>query len=154
MDAIAGSRERYLGWWLGFARRRARIRSGGKPISGMRLYLITKRAPQTHFYAPSDIADGPGLAAAIMFGTDGSSWAPGWDGRRSLCTRACTLPRWPPTRCARACSTSCAGAPGRPAMRDGCCETMVREWIGREGEPYAGCDPQAARYREATKAGD
>jgi len=31
---------------------------------------------------------------------------------------------------------------------------MVREWIGREGEPYAGCDPQAARYREATKAGD
>ena len=31
---------------------------------------------------------------------------------------------------------------------------LVREWIGREGEPYAGCDPQAARYREATKAGD
>ena len=31
---------------------------------------------------------------------------------------------------------------------------MVREWIGREAELRAVCDAQAARYREATKAGD
>jgi len=31
---------------------------------------------------------------------------------------------------------------------------MVREWMGREGELRAVCDAQAARYLEATKAGD
>ena len=46
---------------------------------------------------------------------------------------------------ARACSTSCANATGRRA---------IREWLGREGELRDARVEQVERYRAASKAAD
>ena len=121
--------------------------------------LIAKRAPQTLLCAAGGIADGRGLAAALMLGADGvvvgtrfwasqealvhpglhaAALAAGGDDtvRQSVLDIVRARP-WP------------ARYTGRVLWND-----MVREWLGREGELRAVCDAQAARYLEATKAGD
>ena len=89
--------------------------------------LIAKRAPQTLLCAAGGIVDGRGLAAALMLGADGvvvgtRFWAsqealvhPNLHRRRSP-HRATTL-------YGRACSTSCASAPGRHATPAACSRT-------------------------------
>jgi nitronate monooxygenase len=109
--------------------------------------------------AAGGIADGRGLAAALMLGADGvvvgtrfwasrealvhpglhaAALAAGGDDtvRQSVLDIVRARP-WP------------ARYTGRVLWND-----MVREWIGHEAELRAVRDAQAVRYREATNAGD
>ena len=84
-------------------------------------------------------------------GRTGSWSAPGsGHPRRRWCIPTCTPQPWPPavtTPCDRACSTLCAGAPGRRATRGACWRTIwSREWFGREAELREARDEQVARY--------
>jgi nitronate monooxygenase len=121
--------------------------------------LIAKRAPQTLLCAAGGIADGRGLAAALMLGADGvvvgtRFWASkealvhpnlhaaaldagGDDTARQSVLDIVRGRAWP------------ARYTGRVLKND-----FVREWLGREDALRVAKDEQVARYRTAAKAGD
>lgn len=121
--------------------------------------LIAKRAPETLLCAAGGIADGRGLAAALMLGADGvvvgsRFWASkealvhpklhaaalaatGDDTVRQSVLDIVRNRRWPERYT------------GRVLEND-----MVRQWRGREGELQAVREQEAERYLEAVKAGD
>ena len=121
--------------------------------------LIAKRAPQTLLCAAGGIADGRGLAAALMLGADGvvvgtRFWASqealvpanlhqaalaasGDDTVRQSVLDIVRERAWP------------ARYTGRVLRND-----FVGEWLGREGELRDARAEQVARYRAASKAAD
>lgn len=121
--------------------------------------LIAERAPQTLLCAAGGIADGRGLAAALMLGADGvvvgtRFWASsdalvhpnlhkaalaahGDDTVRQSVLDIVRERAWP------------ARYTGRVLKND-----FVGEWLGRENELRDAQAEQVARYREASKAGD
>jgi nitronate monooxygenase len=121
--------------------------------------LIAKRAPQTLLCAAGGIADGRGLAAALMLGADGvvvgtRFWASqealvnprlheaavAADGDDTVRQSVLDIVRerdWP------------SRYTGRVLKND-----FVSEWMGREGELKEARAQQIPRFREAAKAGD
>lgn len=121
--------------------------------------LIAKRAPQTLLCAAGGIADGRGLAAALMLGADGvvvgtRFWAStealvpaglheaalaagGDDTVRQSVLDIVRGRAWP------------SRYTGRVLRND-----FVREWLGREDELRAVAAEQSVRYGKAARAGD
>ena len=121
--------------------------------------LIAKRAPQTLLCAAGGIADGRGLAAALMLGADGvvvgtRFWASqealvnprlheaavAADGDDTVRQSVLDIVRerdWP------------SRYTGRVLKND-----FVSEWMGREGELKEARAQQIPRFREAAKAGN
>ena len=121
--------------------------------------LIAERAPQTLLCAAGGIADGRGLAAALMLGADGvvvgtrfwasrealvhpnlHSAALGASGDDTVRQNVLDIVRgrpWP------------ARYTGRVLRNE-----MVSEWLGREAELREVRDAQVARYRDAAKTGN
>jgi nitronate monooxygenase len=121
--------------------------------------LLAKTSPDTLICAAGGIADGRGLAAALMLGADGvlvgsrfsaSEEAlvfPGWhdallasDGDTTLQTSVVDIARkrdWPERFKIRAVENE-----------------LIRRWHGREKELHAVQDEQAAAYEAAAAAGD
>ena len=121
--------------------------------------LIAKRAPGTLLCAAGGIADGRGLAAALMLGADGVVVGTRfWACEESLVLRACSSwPPWPRVamiRCASTYWTSCANAPGRHATRAAfCATTLCANGLGARTSSKADAF-EAERYQAAAKAAD
>jgi len=121
--------------------------------------VIARRAPKTLLCAAGGIADGRGLAAALMLGADGvvvgtRFWASqealvhpslhaaaltagGDDTVRQSVLDIVRARPWPARYTGRVLSNE-----------------LVREWMGRESELRAVADAEAARYRAAAQVGD
>jgi nitronate monooxygenase len=121
--------------------------------------LIAKRAPQTLLCAAGGIADGRGLAAALMLGADGVVVGTRfWASQEALVhpnLHAAALAASGDDTVRQSVLDIVRGRPwpmrytGRVLAND-----LVREWLGREADLRAARDEQVARYREAAKTGD
>jgi nitronate monooxygenase len=121
--------------------------------------LIAKRAPQTLLCAAGGIADGRGLAAALMLGADGVVV-----GTRFWASKEALVPA--------SLHHAALAASGDDTVRQSVLDIVrerpwparytgrvlknefVREWLGREGELRDARAEQVARYRAASQAGD
>jgi nitronate monooxygenase len=121
--------------------------------------LIAKRAPQTLLCAAGGVADGRGLAAALMLGADGVVVGTRfWASKEALVhpnLHAAALAAGGDDTVRQSVLDIVRGRPwptrytGRVLAND-----LVREWFGREAELREARDEQVARYGAAAKAGD
>ncbi len=121
--------------------------------------LIARRAPTTLLCAAGGIADGRGLAAALMLGADGAVV-----GSRFWAT--------PEALVHTNLHAAAVAATGDDTVRQSVTDIVrgwdwperfnirvvrnayVNAWLGREGDLRAGVEPERARYAEAAVAGD
>jgi nitronate monooxygenase len=121
--------------------------------------LVAKRAPQTLLCAAGGIADGRGLAAALMLGADavvvGTSF---WASKEALVhpgLHEAALAAGGDDTVRQSVLDVVRGRPwpahytGRVLKND-----FVREWLGREAELEQAKDAQVERYKKAAAAGD
>jgi NAD(P)H-dependent flavin oxidoreductase YrpB (nitropropane dioxygenase family) len=89
--------------------------------------LLAQRSPETLLVAAGGIADGRGLAAALMLGADGVLVGSRlWASPEALVHANCSVPHLARTvteRCASPPATSPAAPPGPPNSPDACCGT-------------------------------
>jgi nitronate monooxygenase len=121
--------------------------------------LISVRAPQTLLCAAGGIADGRGLAAALMMGADGvvvgtRFWA-SQEAQVHPNLHAAALAAGGDDTTRQSVLDIVRGRPW-PARYTGRVlrNEFVREWLGREEELRAARDEQTARYRTAATDGD
>ena len=121
--------------------------------------LIARRAPQTLLCAAGGVADGRGLAAALMLGADrvvvGTRFWASQEASVHPNLHAAALAAGGDDTVRQSVLDIVRGR-AWPARYTGrvLANEMVREWSGRETELQAARDGQAARYRDAAKAGD
>ena len=121
--------------------------------------LIAKRSPQTLLCAAGGIADGRGLAAALMLGADGVVVGTRfWASKEALVhpnLHAAALAACGDDTVRQSVLDIVRGRPwparytGRVLKND-----LVSEWLGREPELREAREEQVARYRDAAKVGD
>ena len=121
--------------------------------------VIARRAPKTLLCATGGIADGRGLAAALMLGADGVVVGTRfWASQEALLhpsLHAAALAAGGDDTVRQSVLDIVRGRPW-PARYTGRVlrNELVREWMGRETELHAARDEQAARYRKAANAAD
>ncbi len=121
--------------------------------------LIAKRAPDTLLCAAGGIADGRGLAAALMLGADGAVVGSRfWASQEALVEpklHAAALAASGDDTIRQSVLDIVRNRPWPGRYTGRVLENeMVRKWRGREDELIAVRDQEAERYREAAQAGD